>query len=114
MGECSWSKPVKTEIVENGDQTIIVNATIRGGWSSMDDENDHVQWNTSTHTVRITCSKTKPSITFQGDTVDLPLNPEYGLPAVMESDAALYFKYCHSADYYNDDPINKFDYNITE
>lgn len=109
MDECSYSKSISTQILQKNNTQVILKVKLLGGSSPMIGKTK-ITWNKKPHELIITCSKTAPSITIGDETTYLPFDPEWGVARVLESDAVLYFKYCHSMhDYLKG--IKKYKYN---
>jgi hypothetical protein len=112
MGNCSWSKPVSVHIVQQSQEQAILEVNLIGG-ESTDEKNSSVTWDKKPHKITIVCSRQHPSISIDGQTDELTLNPN-GVAGASTSAANLYFQYCHS--YIGDDAeaSRKFGYNIQE
>ena len=118
MGSCSWAKWLSVKSVGSSGSQEVLEATLLGGDSEHEEVEDYpsspkgvaINWSTESHTVKVTCSHTEPSVS----TDVLSLNPETGVPGVQESAAELYFAACHS--HFDGYPsgIEKFAYNVKE
>ena len=100
MGSCSWSQSQSTKILSNTKTEMMLEATILGGTSPFDPEEDHspsdrnIIWNKKPHKVVVYCSHTWPRTSLDKEISSF--NFKEGIPGFLESDASLYFEYCHS------------------
>ena len=112
MGDCTWSTYLATEITSTSEEAVIVSAQVVGGTSP---ERKHgkskVRWNTQPHQIQVRCSYSKPSVSLGSQSDDLPLNPEMGLPGILENSASVYFEVCHS-DFDGPHLAAKYHYNV--
>jgi len=112
MDVCSWSKPVSVRIVQESLEQAVLEANLIGGESG-NSKGSPVKWDKKPHKITIVCSRQHPSVSIDGQTDELALNPN-GVAGAFTSAANLYFQYCHS--YIGDDAgaSKKFGYNIQE
>ena len=118
MGSCSWAKWISVRSLSSSDSKQALEITLLGGESEHDEASDYpsspkgvaISWNSEPHTVKVTCSRTAPSVSDEL----LSLNPETGVPGVQESAAELYFVACHSYFDGYQSGIDKFAYNVKE
>lgn len=112
MGDCSWSKPISVHIVQQSEEQAILEVNLIGG-KSTDEKNSAIKWNKKPHKITIVCSHQHPSVSIDGQTDELALNPN-GVVGVLTSSANLYFQYCHSHIGDDAESSRKFGYNIQE
>ncbi len=108
MGECSWSQWLSVTPLEVSNDELLLQVVLRGASSSHPEGNYpnawhrrlKLDWNPSSHEIRVLCSYRRPLVYSPGETPDrdavLPLHPEAGIPGVMESAVNLYLEACHS------------------
>lgn len=76
-------------------------------------EKKNISWNSSPHSIIITCSKTAPAWATNGYEEVLPLNPN-GVPGRFENSAHLYFQACHAYEGASGAGAARFGYNVLE
>lgn len=71
-------------------------------------------WNKQSHKIFVNCSVINPTITNGGQVTHLPINPEMGIPGVLQSSYGVYVSACHGG--YMDETklAKKFGYNVTD
>lgn len=115
MGYCSWSKSMSTKIISKTNKGILLEATMLGGSSNFDPEannigDQEIEWNKVPHKVIINCSYSNPSISLDSQITKFDFSGEDTMPAALEGDANLYFKYCHSFTEYYAEGLKEFGY----
>jgi len=112
MGECAWSKIVGTKVIGTKGDDVAVVAALEGG-SSLDTKagRKRVKWNGNLHGITLICSYSKPGVQIGEQTDYLPLNPDSGVPGVLEDSASLYFEVCHS-DFNGPNLAGKYHYDV--
>lgn len=112
MDNCLWSKTLNQNTVAQNNCGSLIQLELLSGESENEDELDYskIQWNDTSHTVYLFCSKRLPSVIMESDgqyQVDV-LDFWNGIPGVMESSAGLYRKYCHpGSDNLSDEDLAK-------
>lgn len=105
MGECSWSREIAMNLVEQRDDDRLFKINLLGGTSTMrgsrfpklDGSDADITWNDKSHEVYVFCSQELPAVVskfdreWQVDVLDFVNGP----PGVLEGSAALYSNYCH-------------------
>lgn len=100
MDSCSWSQSQSTKILSNTKTEMMLEATILGGTSPFDPEEDSsngdekIVWNKKPHKVILYCSHEHPRASLDKEMTYF--NFKEGIPGILESDVNLYFEYCHS------------------
>lgn len=115
MGYCSWSKSINTRILSKTNKSVLLEATMLGGSSDFDPEENNsgdqkIEWNKKPHKLIINCSHSNPFISINSQITKFDFSSEDATPAVLEGDANVYFKYCHSFTNYYADGLKEFGY----
>lgn len=115
MGYCSWSKSINTKVLSKTNKGVLLEATMLGGSSDFNPEqnnfgNQEIEWNKKPHKLIINCSYSNPFISLDSQITKFDFSNEDATPAVMEGDANVYFKYCHSFTEYYADGLKEFGY----
>ncbi len=119
MGSCSWAKWLSVEVLSATPKETELLVLLLGGDSEHEDdypdsaEEAKINWNREPHEVRIRCSLKRPSTTLGNQTTIIPLNPDLGIPGVLESSTSLYMLACHSHHGGPDEIINKYGYKVS-
>lgn len=105
MGECYWNKWLSaTKLSGTSEETVISYSVLTGSskheevedYPSTSDDVD-IAWDAEPSTVRVRCSHTRPSVTFNdADEQVIGLSPETGVFGYQEGSAAMYFMACHT------------------
>jgi hypothetical protein len=106
MNACGWAKWVNAKMLANtGDELRLGFQILVGTTEHPGDEPNYptdaqgvaINWEPQVHDVVITCSPSKPSVTWDGDGGDvLQLNPAGTVYGYQEDSALFYFMACHS------------------
>lgn len=104
--ECIWAKVKNKQVMEKTPFKARVKATLVGGRSSANG-NDPVVWGKVPYTVIAECSKTKPSLSSDGQTSRINVRK---FPDVESADVNLYFLICHDYDNGSYDGAKRFNY----
>lgn len=122
MGSCSWVKWLSVVQARASSTEEELEVTLLGGDSVHEETSAYpsshqdveINWNPSPHTVKVTCSHSNPSVSVDDQTHLLALNPDTGIPGVLDSSAELYVVACHS--YFSGYPsaIAEFGYKVYE
>lgn len=98
MKECSWSKTLSINLVQEDQRGRLIALSLLGGSSR--NETSRITWNDRPHTVYVFCSTALPAVMMKVDggwQVDV-LDFVDGVPGVLESSASIYANACHAGD----------------
>lgn len=95
MDECTWLKVKNKKVIQQAKTITKVKATVISGSYPMEGD-EPITWYKTPFNVVAECSKTRPSLIGQGETIRLNVKDFAG---VEESNVNLYFLICH--DYAN-------------
>lgn len=104
--ECIWAKVKNKQVIAKTPFKARVKATLIGGSSSANG-NDPVVWGNVPYTVIAECSKSKPSLSSNGQTSRINVR---NFPNVESADVNLYFLICHDYDNGSYDGAKRFNY----